>query len=504
MANKKYRHLQLMRAANPASSPLAARTLLANNANNMLPGEMAIASYDDAKALNGTAIMVAIKDSKGKIFYIDHQRLLDTIGFVSKDGDNKLIFDEVRDLLGNVIISSGDTQTVLDAIASLADYSKGLMDKIAGSPAVLDIKQMIDVDGQYTSTAGDANVSGATTTSSDKYKITRNEVVTNPDGTKDIVTKEEALKLMYTSVSPVDLGMPKAFGDLKAGTKAKELNKYSLSEILDMMLFETIYPTYTNHTFSLKAYGTEELSNTKVIKPEAGHITYVRSKGSYTAAGSTTNMNYSGVLAGNPVFTYSFTPTPGYVGGNIGTAVSNQPVPASGVTCNGFGTYTFKATQSTALGAQEVHDSKSKYFHDDAKTKVKFVDNLRNQPCEVLNLSAASTFTNVLKYYVTTGSKEQNPTFTNNATNFSNGAKTFNIGPINSKSDNCIVIDTPKGTSVEIKAQDTAGKYTIGVSTVLKGTVTRTINGVRVTYNRFYTNEEANNDGQTVQITIKG
>lgn len=503
---EKYRHLQLMRANTAYSSEESAKRALASNAENMAPGELAIASYQDSKAINGNAVLVAIKDSDNKMFYVDYQKILDKMGFILLDDTNKLVFEQITDLLGNVVLTSGDTATMIDAINSLGNYSKSLMETIAGSPSITGIERMVPENGIYETTANDPNPNTIDVISADKYKIKRNTVVEKEGGGKEIVEVTEALKLMYSSTSSPDLQITQNWGDLKAGTTAAKLSEYTISEIFDLMFFPVIYPSFPSYSFTAScSIAGGEISSTKKVMPSDLIATYTRNKATYKIGSNTTSMEYFGTENSNGrTWTYSFAPTAGYYS-SIGTAVSDQPIPPEGIICNGFGTYTFNVSSPMSQGPLEVHDSKGNKYHDDNNTKVKFSDNvLRDQPYKGTTLTAQAKFSTSLPFFWVIGSKDQG-NFTNNKTAFTSENFYPKVGAIGSTDGTPLIFDVPKGTSIKVLAKDTAGNYTIDIATVLKsGEITRSINGIDVKYKRFYTSSYSNLNEQTLCVKING
>lgn len=95
---------------------------------------------------------------------------------------------------------------------------------------ILKIKEFIEKELKYTSGVTQVTADTYTTATTDNYKVE----MANAD--------DKYFRLKFTPVSPDDLVTPKSFGDIKAGTTAEELKKYTISTLLDKILFETIYP----------------------------------------------------------------------------------------------------------------------------------------------------------------------------------------------------------------------------------------------------------------------
>jgi hypothetical protein len=207
------RHLQLRRSNNVYNTIDEAKAALTGQSANLLDGEPIVVSYKDATATesNGVAQIIGFKIKKNNV---------DTI------------------------------------------YTLNLQDIIKKSgrgTAIKEVKRLVDADGQYSKTAEDTHPTSGDTISSDKYVITKETV--KPNG--QVETTQDALKLMYTNVSPVNLRVPETIGDIEAGTTAGSLNNYTLSEIIDKLIFKTIYPTVTEPTATI---ATNKYSNGTSIK----------------------------------------------------------------------------------------------------------------------------------------------------------------------------------------------------------------------------------------------
>lgn len=209
------RHLQLKRSNSIYNTKDEAKTALSGQTSNLLDGEPIVVSYKDATATetNGVAQLIGFK--------------------IKKDNIDTIYTLDVQDIIQKTKNAKGE-------------FFKS-------------IAPMKDADGQYSKTAEDAHPTGADTTSADKYLVT-SEVITADGGS---TTKKEAFKLMYTNVSPVNLKVPETIGDIEAGTTAGSLNQFTLSEIIDKILFKTVYPTVTEPSATIS---TTKYSNGLVVK----------------------------------------------------------------------------------------------------------------------------------------------------------------------------------------------------------------------------------------------
>lgn len=128
------------------------------------------------------------------------------------------------------------------------------------------------------------------------------------------------LQLTFTPLSPLALKMPVTVGDFNQGTTSESLNGKTISEILDGILFKTIYPTVAKHSVTIA--GTV----TGTQQPNSNMWTgysYSFKPGTVTVndGGVTPAQNYAGA-ASNPVYQMKYTPG--------STNATNYPILASG------------------------------------------------------------------------------------------------------------------------------------------------------------------------------
>ncbi|MCH5166943.1 MAG: hypothetical protein J1F35_03535 [Erysipelotrichales bacterium] len=116
-------------------------------------------------------------------------------------------------------------------------------------------------------------------------------------------TEDDLLQLTFTPLSPGTLGVPLTIGDIKAGTLSSELNGKALSEILDMMLFKTIYPTITPTSVSLSGNSTTTVKPGSTLKVENTPLKYTYNKGTAKLISDTgtTNATVDGTYGGNEI-----------------------------------------------------------------------------------------------------------------------------------------------------------------------------------------------------------
>lgn len=161
-------------------------------------------------------------------------------------------------------------------------------------------------------------------TTTDKYKVD----IANTD-------EDKYFRLLFTPVSKGTDKVPVSIGDIKAGTTVAELKGYTLSRLIDAMLFKTIYPTITKNpkaTITKSVDNEVEVGTTvKVslgyepgqaqVKMESGDLPITADTGDETSRsikynfnnGTPTDFNSDLVLTGSG--TYHFTGTVNYAEG---------------------------------------------------------------------------------------------------------------------------------------------------------------------------------------------
>lgn len=154
-------------------------------------------------------------------------------------------------------------------------------------------------------------------------------------------------RLLFTPVSKDSEKVPISIGDIKAGTTAAELKKYTLSKLIDAMLFKTIYPTILNDPYvsiSIPTESSEVEVGTSIDNVENFNLTYTQGQ----AQALTERMDLAATAdTGSETsrsITYSF---------NGGSSTDF----GSSLTLRDYGTYSFTGTVNYAQG-NILHDSK--------------------------------------------------------------------------------------------------------------------------------------------------
>lgn len=213
--------LQLLRNAELSPSKESAINALNGKLNELKDGQILINRYGDgSKCIIGIAY---VKDDTKKMFLLESgasgestsaaldsvkARITSLSGF---EGDTYVANSSV-DFINNATSLNDADKKLSEAIKSVSDSSK---------EAVKSIEQVKKTD-KYTKE------------DADKYRITKANNTTSD------------LQLKFTPLSPSTLKMPSTMGDLAQGTTAAILGDMTLSEILDSILFKTVYPTITD------------------------------------------------------------------------------------------------------------------------------------------------------------------------------------------------------------------------------------------------------------------
>lgn len=154
-------------------------------------------------------------------------------------------------------------------------------------------------------------------------------------------------RLFFTPVSKDSEKVSVSIGDIKAGTKASELKNYTLSRLIDSMLFKTIYPTILNDpyaTISTPTSSSEVEVGTSIANVDAFKLAYTKGKAKVLLeAGGTTETADTGNETSMSI-KYSF---------NGGASTDFGP----SLSLKDYGTYSFTGTVNYAQG-EILYDSK--------------------------------------------------------------------------------------------------------------------------------------------------
>lgn len=450
--------LQLLRNAELSPNKESAINALNGKLNELKDGQILINRYGDgSKCIIGIAY---VKDDTKKMFLLESgasgestsaaldsvkARITSLSGF---EGDTYVANSDV-DFINNATSLNDADKKLSEAIKNVSDVSK---------EAVKSIEQVKKVD-EYT--PADA----------DKYRVTKAD-----NSTSD-------LQLKFTPISPSTLKMPSTMGDLVQGTTAADLREKTLSEILDSILFKTVYPTITDPSgtisFKKDSFTNNSIVEVGTVAPQQINMNYTFNKGVVRVDdGTTANLDYVGDATGA---TYTYTYTPGAANTNAGveiggTAENNVALKEGKL---GLGTYVYSGTIAYGGGTQ-FKDSKGQMRDPMPTTNKGEVAN----PHPAGSLKASNTLTiNVsVPVYV---DKNADGNFTKNALQ-KWGSMTFTgIALSGTSADNPLQIKTPRKLKSVNSYNKVSGKYDIpqlNNFTITNSAVQETFNGITVNY----------------------
>lgn len=190
-----------------------------------------------------------------------------------------------------------------------------------------DVKNFAEHTLKYASNVELVTADTYDATTTDRYKVD----LANTD-------EDKYFRLLFTPVSKDTDKVSVSIGDIKAGTTAAELKGYTLSRLIDAMLFKTIYPTILNDpSASIKKSVANEVEVGTTVKVSDINLTYTQGKaqvkmesgdlpvtadtGTETSRSITYNFNnnaptdFNSDLALTSLGTYHFTGTVNYAEG---------------------------------------------------------------------------------------------------------------------------------------------------------------------------------------------
>lgn len=188
-----------------------------------------------------------------------------------------------------------------------------------------EVKTFIKQNLEYASSVELVSATTYNADTTDKYKVD----MQNAD--------DKFFRLFFTPVSKDSEKVSVSIGDIKAGTTAAELKGYTLSRLIDAMLFKTIYPTITKNpkTTITKSVDNEVEVGTTVkvslgyepgqaqVKMESGNLPVTADTGTETSRSIKYNFNndaptdFNSDLVLSSYGTYHFTGTVNYKQGEI-------------------------------------------------------------------------------------------------------------------------------------------------------------------------------------------
>ena len=423
-------------------------------------GEPAIATYGGGDTIDPEKVLFGIKGAEDYTIFdyeaipADVQAALDSIKGEGYDEDGTYAtLKAIADAL--TIINGADTVegSIAKAEKDARDYTDQQFDTI--NP-IVGVAQVTKDGTNYQATEAD------------KYEFTKHT------GAKADV------QLTFTPISPLSLTVPETMGDIEQGTKCEDLNGMPLSQVLDSILFKTIYPTVTNPSGSISfksGFTNNATVEAGLASPTDANMQYSFNKGKVVVSdGVTANKDYVGEATG---CTYVQKYTPGSANTNAGVEAGGSA--KTDVALDGakmtVGQYQFKGTISYGAGPT-ITDSKGQ-FPNPIKTT-----NAGN----VANPHAASTLTT--SYNCTLNVTL--PVFIDNAANgtFNKqplktwGAMTFTgVAMADQTAAAPTQIKTPRKLQTANSYNAVSGKYDVAqLSNYAMEETAESINGVSVKY----------------------
>lgn len=299
-------------------------------------GEPAIATYGGGETIDPEKVLFGIKGAEDyTIFDADAipsevQDALDNAIAAIKGGDDAEIndaYDTIKKIADALVVINGSGEdSIAKALEDAKTYTDEQFDTV--NPLV-SVKQVVKDSTNYA------------TTEADKYEFTKH------------TGEKEDVQLTFTPISPLALTVPESIGDIAQGTTCESLNGKPLSELLDSILFKTIYPTVTNPSATVSfasSFTNNALMEAGLAGPTDANMAHTLNKGRVKVAdGTTADQDYVG---DETSCTYQMTYTPGAANSNAGVEVggaaqTNVALSNAKMT---VGTYAFKAVVNYAEG----------------------------------------------------------------------------------------------------------------------------------------------------------
>ena len=457
MSNQKT--LQLLRNATLSENRESAIEAI-KNVTALKDGQILINRYGDgSKCIVGIAYVDDNAPEKNKMFLIDTEATPENVQNALDGLKNRL--NNITGITTDNYVGNNTTNYLKNA-ASLKDADekldkalKGVSDRV--SKSIVNIEQVTNEE-QYTKA------------DSDKYRMSMDDKTT-----KDF-------QLTFTPLSPSTLTMPATMGDLTQGTTAESLRNMPLSEILDKILFKTVYPAITDPSGSINfknSFTTNSIVEVGAAAPQDANMGYTFNKGIVKVDdGRTPDSPYVGEATGA---TYTYTYKPGAADTNAGviiggTAENNVSLKEGKLS---LGTYTYSGTIAYGAG-KPFKDSKGNTTNPMQTTNKGKVAN----PHLAGNLNASNILTiNVsAPVYI---DKNANGKFTKEDLQKWGSMKFTGITLSGTSAAAPLQIKTPRKLKTVNSYNKVSGKYDtpqLSNFTITNSAVQETINGVTVNY----------------------
>lgn len=284
----------------------------------------------------------------------------------------------------------------------------------------------------------------------------------------------------FTPISPDTLKVPTTIGDIQKGTTAADLKGKSISEILDSILFPTIYPSITEPSVTITSTPVSSIVEAGSIL--ITDISYTFNRGKVKVDdGSTPDKNYAGVDTGH---SYSIQIQGG--ANNTQAGVTAYPTKTetdiANITRYEPGTYSYKVIVACAEG-DLMSTSKGATPNPINTTTMGLRDNPRKpgnvqSTASLVRKVTLPVFIDVADgTYVRQSLKEW-------------GAMTFSgVVMQGTSKDDPIKIKTPRKLNSVNSYNEVSGKYDVAqLANFVMTTITENINGADYTYYEYVWN----------------
>lgn len=288
-------------------------------------------------------------------------------------------------------------------------------------------------------------------------------------------TNIDELQLTFTPLSPLSLIVPETIGDISKGTTSASLKGKPISEILDSILFKTIYPTITDPSVTIN--GTT--STVEVGSALLTNLTHTFNKGTVVVNdGVTPSKNYVG---DSTSVNYQVKVTGGTSNTNAGVSAypNKSDSDISTVTRYEPGQYQYKVIINYAQGPL-MTTSKGNSPNPMPTTNK---DNITNpHPAGNVTSSYGITRNVTLPVFIDPASGIYNKQVLKNW-----GTMTFTgISMQNTSKTNPIKIQTPRKLQSVNSYNAVSGKYDVSqLSSFTMSTITKSVNGKDYIYYEY-------------------
>lgn len=213
------RKLQLKRFNIIFDNRLIAIENLKRQKANLKDGEPILAAFRSEEYENGVGYVIGLKIVKpnegvDELFILDIEDILSRIKY-----DTELSLES-----NNAVENSAITKVIQDNELVISAALNDLNSRLT-------ILEEADYDYDYVKDITLNTASTYTTATTDTYTVDKN------------LSEDELLRLKFTPVSDDNTKVLVGIGDIEPGTTAAELKQYTLSKILDDIIFKTVYPT---------------------------------------------------------------------------------------------------------------------------------------------------------------------------------------------------------------------------------------------------------------------